>query len=102
MLLGLTMDYLQILQNIGPGSMHNEYPLVSIHSSIERVSSEEANRQLDLALSNFLLSLTKNKPNLPQQQLELLYQKELAKHTSELRLSLADFLTFPEIITECK
>ena len=102
MFLGLAIDYIQILQNMGSQPASLEYPLSSIHSSIERVAAEEANRQLDLALSNFLLTLNREKPNLPQKQLELLYQKEISKHTNELRMNLADFLTFPEIIIECK
>ena len=102
MFLGLAIDYIQILQNMGSQPASLEYPLSSIHSSIERVAAEEANRQLDLALSNFLLTLNREKPNLPQKQLELLYQKEIFKHTNELRMNLADFLTFPEIITECR
>ena len=65
MLLGLALDYLQVIQNVGSTQTNNDYPLISIHTSIERVASEEANRQVDLALSNFLLSLSKEKPNLP-------------------------------------
>jgi hypothetical protein len=44
MLLGLTLDYLQVIQNIGSAPSLNEYPLVSIHTSIDRVASEEVNR----------------------------------------------------------
>ena len=44
MFLGLAIDYIQILQNMGSQPASLEYPLSSIHSSIERVAAEEANR----------------------------------------------------------
>jgi len=34
--------------------------------------------------------------------LEKLYSKELSKHANKLRLNLADFLSFEEIVVEIK
>lgn len=34
--------------------------------------------------------------------MEHLYQKDILNHTSALRLNLADFISLPEIILECK
>ncbi len=110
MLLSLALEYSETLTAMGqntrlPGQQV-PIPMATLSQSIFRITDEEIQRQGDEAFTLFKQELDdaiddETMP-LPNKQFKKIVKKLDAKVRSQLRLGLAELLTFEEVLYECE